>query len=283
MFTNVFKLRPTRIETAQQLSASSGSDESAFREAILQVVSIWLNRLSLVSGIASFFSSIDSLLFSLASTSTHLGDPDAPWSATDKLTTASFAGALIFHVCSAILAFVASFILVRLELIDADDQEDQVADGTPASTSRSTMKATVRDLEQVGEKDKHVHRPSTSSAPVADTTTLSDTSSNPSNPVYARITVSCFRPLSTYTTFVKGSKGVMSPANPNDVADAILNPPIQLLSRCHSLAVWMSAIGFILGVVGILAYAWVATPAAVSIFTTVCLGVCLATMVFAII
>ncbi|KZT72254.1 hypothetical protein DAEQUDRAFT_762998 [Daedalea quercina L-15889] len=281
MFTNPIRLRNEKTPVSvQQFAASSGSDESALREAILQVVSIWLNRLSLVSGIASFFSSIDSLLFSLASTSTHLGDPEASWSATDKLTTASFAGALIFHVCSAILAFVASFILVRLQLEDADDQEGKATDGTSV-TSTATKKA-VRDFEQVGEKDKRVHRPSTSSTPIVDTTSLGGGSSIPNNPVYARVTVSCFRPLSTYALPGRNSKGIGAPAHPADVADAILNPPIQLLSRCHSLAVWMSAIGFILGVIGILAYAWVATPAAVSIFSSVCLGVCLVVMVIAI-
>ena len=279
------------------MAAASGNDESALREAILQVVSIWLNRLSLVSGIvspvfvcevglhdrhfckASFFSSIDSLLFSLASTSTHLGDPQASWSATDKLTTASFAGALIFHVCSAILAFVASFILVRLQLEDADDQEEKAASRVPASGT--SAKVLARDVEQVGDKDKHVHRPSTSSAPAEDATSVASAAQN--NPVYARVTVRCYRPLSTYTFPKKDTKGVSNPTHPADVADAILNPPIQLLSRCHTLAVWMSAIGFLLGVIGILAYAWVATPAAVSIFSTVCLGVCLAIMVIAVI
>ncbi|TFY50806.1 hypothetical protein EVJ58_g10881, partial [Rhodofomes roseus] len=139
LFNNPVRLAPARrnekvpVSVQQLATSSSESDDSVLREAILQIVSVWLNRLSLVSGIASFFSSIDSLLFSIASTSTHIGDPDAPWSALDKLTTASFAGALIFHVCSAILAFVASFILVRLELIDADDQEDKAAGGTLTS------------------------------------------------------------------------------------------------------------------------------------------------------
>lgn len=263
------------------------------REAVLQVVSIWMNRLSLVSGIvshvfiryriarptsrkASFFSSIDSLLFSLASTSTHLGDPQASWSATDKLTTASFAGALIFHVCSAILAFVASFILVRLQLEDADHQEKKAA--AQVHPSSAPMKLLARDLEHLGEKNKHA--PSTSSAPAADAASLSDSSTAPINPVYARVTVRCYRPMSTYTS---PTKDAPNPTHPADVADAILNPPIQLLSRCHTLAVCMSAIGFLLGIVGILAYAWVATPAAVSIFSTVCLGVCLAIMVIAVI
>lgn len=227
---------------------------------------------------ASFFSSIDSLLFSLASTSTHLGDPQAPWSASDKLTTASFAGALIFHVCSAILAFVASFILVRLQLEDATDQEEKAA-----ASSGSPAKLFTRDPERVGEKDKHIHRPSTSSVPPADGTSLSDDSTAQCNPVYARVTVRCYRPLAAYAFAKKGTRGISKPTHPADDADAILNPPIQLLSRCHTLAVWMSAIGFFLGLIGILAYAWTATPAAVSIFSTVCLGVCLAIMVIAVI
>jgi len=263
--------------SAQRFAATSqSSDDGALRQAILQVVSIWLNRLSLVSGIASFFASIDSLLFSLASTSTHLGDPETPWSATDKLTTASFAGALIFHVCSAILAFVASFVLVRLQLIDADDQEPRVDMTIP-----SQRKIVAHDPERLDAQaaQKTDHRPSTSSAADRDASTAeaegtakAESTSDPYAAVLARVTVQRTHPLSFLR--LPARKSTTPPEKPSTTPDAILNPPIELLERCHTLAVWMSVLGFILGVIGILAYAWVATPLAVSVFSTACLGVC---------
>ncbi|GBE80748.1 predicted protein [Sparassis crispa] len=93
----------------------------AKRQAVLAVVHLWTTRLALVSGITTFFVSMDSLLFSLSSVVTHVQDEE--WSAVDKLTTACFAGALILHICSAIISFMGSFALVRLQLLDADQQE----------------------------------------------------------------------------------------------------------------------------------------------------------------
>ncbi|CCM03918.1 uncharacterized protein FIBRA_06069 [Fibroporia radiculosa] len=258
----------------QQLAAAatgqSGTSDSALRQAILQVVSIWLNRLSLVSGIATFFASIDSLLFSLASTATHLGDPASPWSATDKLTTASFAGALIFHVCSAILAFVASFVLVRLQLLDAD-YEEVIAGGKVPGVR--TFFTGTRDPEVPHAiVTGHGKRPSTSSVPDAPSSS-EDPLLDASNAVISRVTVKRVHPLYFLSL---PSKGSVKPAA-SQLPDAIMNPPIELLARCHTLAVWMSVIGFILGVIGIITYAWVATPLAVSIFSIACLGACFLT------
>ncbi|KZT05340.1 uncharacterized protein LAESUDRAFT_760226 [Laetiporus sulphureus 93-53] len=246
----------------------ASSQDSELRQAILQVITIWLNRLALVSGIATFFASIDSLLFSLASSAVHLGDPSTSWSATDKLTTATFAGALIFHICAAIIAFVASFILVRLQLVDADEQEAKYVHGTTSN------KAIARDVERDPLANEHAHRPSTSSAGVADFKKegASSVSQDPCDAIYQRVNVQClqlrgFRKLPAIR--------VPSPTlTPTQLAQQILDPPIMLLQRCHTLAVWMSAVGFVCGLIGILAYAWAHTPLAVSIFSTACLGVC---------
>ncbi|PCH35809.1 hypothetical protein WOLCODRAFT_140093 [Wolfiporia cocos MD-104 SS10] len=265
----------------QFAAAGQSSEDSALRQAILQVVQIWLNRLSLVSGIASFFASIDSLLFSLASTATHLGDPESTWSATDKLTTASFAGALIFHVCSAILAFVASFVLVKLQLVDANDQEAKVEVVVPGEQHENTA---LRDAK-LRVPSANGHQP-TSATSVADDVPVPVIPSHDTNKavedVMGRVSVQCAHPLSFLSLPAVRLSRNPPVAGSSTPADALLDPPIELLSRCHALAVWMSVLGFILGVIGILAYAWVATPLAVSVFSTVCLGVCFLTGIIAV-
>ena len=52
-------------------------------------------------------------------------------------------------------------------------------------------------------------------------------------------------------------------------------PPVRLLARCHTLSVWMAVAGFVLALLGILAFAWSALPVAVAAFASACLGVCL--------
>ncbi|KAK0459121.1 uncharacterized protein EV420DRAFT_1233132, partial [Desarmillaria tabescens] len=52
--------------------------------------------------------------------------------------------------------------------------------------------------------------------------------------------------------------------------------PLDLLNKCRSLTILFSVFGFILALMGILCLAWATQPVSVSIFTTLCLGVCLA-------
>ncbi|GBE80749.1 hypothetical protein BKA93DRAFT_749302 [Sparassis latifolia] len=241
--------------TVRELDATkSGAQDDAMRQAVLAVVQIWLNRLALVSGITTFFASIDSLLFSLASTATHIGDPDTSgWNAIDKLTTASFAGALIFHVCSAIVAFAGSFVLVRLQLVDADQQEHEA--GIPAIYAEPMRE--VSDMRENSLSLDNTLRPS-------DTFNAAH-AGQPQwraayNGIYSRVVI---RRL-----VAKRPKGPV---------DSLLDPgpPVELLSRCNALAVVMAVLGFILAVLGILAYAWTATPLSVSIFSSACLGGCI--------
>lgn len=57
--------------------------------------------------------------------------------------------------------------------------------------------------------------------------------------------------------------------------DTHLDPPIRLLSRCHTLSVTMALLGFVLMLLGILVFAWVSLPLSVSVFASACLGGCL--------
>jgi len=51
-------------------------------------------------------------------------------------------------------------------------------------------------------------------------------------------------------------------------------PPTNLLRRCHSLCMWLAAVGFVLALMGIICFAWALMPTTVSVFSSVCAGVC---------
>ncbi|KAG1738240.1 hypothetical protein EDB19DRAFT_1714668 [Suillus lakei] len=97
--------------TIQKDAKTSTGDHSA-------LVAAWMQRIQTVTVITTFLASIDGRLFSLTSgtslvtLNTSLG--------SQELVYACFAGALVFHVCSAILGYVASFALVRYEIVDAE-------------------------------------------------------------------------------------------------------------------------------------------------------------------
>jgi hypothetical protein len=54
-----------------------------------------------------------------------------------------------------------------------------------------------------------------------------------------------------------------------------MDPPIRLLSRCHTLSVAMACLGFILALLGILVFAWTTLPTSVSVFSSISLGGCI--------
>ncbi|KAI0079236.1 hypothetical protein K474DRAFT_1659284 [Panus rudis PR-1116 ss-1] len=52
------------------------------------------------------------------------------------------------------------------------------------------------------------------------------------------------------------------------------HPPFHLLANCHALCMWLAAVGFVLALVGVMCFAWARMPHSVSIFASVCMGLC---------
>ncbi|KAI0690916.1 heterokaryon incompatibility protein-domain-containing protein [Cerioporus squamosus] len=78
--------------------APENTPDDAMKHALLAVVQVWLDRLQQQAVVTTFFVSIDSLLFSLTSStrSNNLNE----WSNRDMVINASLGGAIIFHVCA---------------------------------------------------------------------------------------------------------------------------------------------------------------------------------------
>ncbi|KAI0633370.1 hypothetical protein C8Q77DRAFT_784239 [Trametes polyzona] len=59
-------------------------------------------------------------------------------------------------------------------------------------------------------------------------------------------------------------------------------PPTYLLDHCHSLSMWLAAVGFVLALAGVLCFAWARFALSSSVFATVCMVVCLVSGVAAV-
>ncbi|KAG2032313.1 hypothetical protein BDR03DRAFT_970456 [Suillus americanus] len=78
-----------------------------------------MHRLQTLTLITTFLTSIDGQLFTFTRSST----PQVTLNASEEsaeLVYACFTGALVFHGCSSILGYVASFALIRYQIVDAE-------------------------------------------------------------------------------------------------------------------------------------------------------------------
>ncbi|KZT21038.1 hypothetical protein NEOLEDRAFT_1181970 [Neolentinus lepideus HHB14362 ss-1] len=133
------------VNFARFNAADAASDDD---QAVLQVVSIWLNRLQLISVVTTFFAGMDGTF--LGFTAPFTADKDV--SDTSQLVHASLAGALVFHLFAAIISYIASFALIRFQLVDAEGNEVTQsappglpkAEAIPPSASTSTTSSRIR-------------------------------------------------------------------------------------------------------------------------------------------
>ena len=59
------------------------------------------------------------------------------------------------------------------------------------------------------------------------------------------------------------------------------NAALHLLARCHNLSVVLAVAGFILVLIGILAFMWTSLPDSVAAFTTACVSACVGAILLA--
>ena len=52
-------------------------------------------------------------------------------------------------------------------------------------------------------------------------------------------------------------------------------PPTHLLDHCHSLCMWLSVVGFVFALVGVLCFAWSRLALGGGIVASICIGTCL--------
>ncbi|KAI0059913.1 hypothetical protein BV25DRAFT_1828321 [Artomyces pyxidatus] len=230
-----------------------------------QMVQIWSDRLQLVSVYASFFTSIDSLLLTLASSN---------WAdnhtTTAEVSTASLAGALIFHAASAILAYVGSFVLIRYKLF-----ETQVPDpDSPTSAHASTHSAA-----ESGHSESKKGRPAImyplpsmnssfhrglgsrgiSKALLSHTP---DIFSHPPDIFAAFLPEQSTRSISVHRV------GFRAPKDSSADGESLM----RLLTRCQRVCSFFALLGFVLVVLGIVTFVRAAFARGPSIFASACVA-----------
>ncbi|KII95640.1 hypothetical protein PLICRDRAFT_170264 [Plicaturopsis crispa FD-325 SS-3] len=228
---------PTRKRTQKD---QDDADESARKKAMKDLVQSWMDRLQLISVITTFFASTEAGLLQV--TTPDDGDQDS-MSGVAKAANASLVGALIMHTFAgeSVVSFLASFYLIRYKLHVAKKEEIKAENPDKIV---SPMTNSPQDIEKEGEQKQAGW--------------MSSTSKNE-------------RPYSP------ASEPPIWSSNPHlvQVGPFQRDPPTDLLSRCHSLCVFVSAIGFVLMMTAILTFAWARLPSEVSGFASASLGLCL--------
>ena len=151
-------------------------------------------------------------------------------------------------VCIAILAYVASFALIRYRIIDVSESEEGKSEEGIKVGSILSPRLGATQPEQ---------RPS------------------------RRIILEAVHPLQWLITCLQGPDGLRFLAvTPSSRPPP--PPPFSLVTRCYYTTLCLTAVGFTLALTGILAYVWAGLVMPVGIFATICLGVGISAGVWAI-
>lgn len=227
-------------------------DEEARKRAMRNLVNSWQERLQLISVITTFFASIEAGMLVPVNTSPNVVDASP---ALLKAANAGFLGALIMHVYAAVLSFLAAFLLIRYKLKEASNEElfaEGKAKGFQITASPVNGSFQVHDIERDAQDDDDLKKSSQMD-------NKTDTKYNP--PVLQRM----------------GSNPAEPPIfarEPHLEQVGFWSPTISshLLSRVHSLCIFLAGFGFVLAIMGIITYAWALQPKEVSVFISVCFG-----------
>lgn len=166
----------------------------------------------------------------------------------------------------AITSFVGSFVLIRFKLCDA---RDQMPHNSPISPD--IEKPTMSRLESAPPTLTHTRSP---------TAAETHAGSSPFFQTTQTELLQIFQSMSQTVSQLEGRVNIHQ-VHPffcfrsRKSSDGSLEPPVRLLSHCHTLSVAMAVVGFVLALVGILMFAWTALPVGIGAFASACLGTCI--------
>ncbi|EIW54426.1 uncharacterized protein TRAVEDRAFT_52133 [Trametes versicolor FP-101664 SS1] len=231
------------------------------KQALLAVVQVWLDRLQTMAVITTFFVSIDSMLYGYASVSV---PPNADnWSNADLLKSATLGGSIILHVCASILAYLASFVLIRYRLDDAEEQA-QTAERPSADIAHEPLDSKYQSTRGAALQPSA----STTVRPV-------HIASRDFRSLVSVYQVKPFGYMQRRSDALKAGPETPDTANGDAAALVTLQSMVRTLTRCHTVVAVMSNVGFVLALIGTITYFWTAFPVALGSFASVCLGLCL--------
>ncbi|KZV66439.1 hypothetical protein PENSPDRAFT_92244 [Peniophora sp. CONT] len=258
--------------------------QDARSRARTQIVSIWSERPQLASVLATFSTSIDSVLFSLAVNQQNKTNAGA-------LMTAAFAGALVFHAAAAILSYIGGLCLVQFKLTSA--RKIPAATQSVPSTFHSPkpVKHPAVDVQghhptrtQSSHSDDKAHPSTHTQFPSAPLSDISARSTSFINNVLHSMTFSssshiyieAVHPFSR-RRISTGPQSGPDDDDPETNIDALR----RRLLRCHWAGSAFSLAGVSLLLIGVISFAWTVLDRAISIFTSCCVAVSLAIALYA--
>ena len=242
---------------------------------------LWANLMMLTLNPlqTTFFVSIDSLIYSFP-----VRNPDpSSWSAMDTLIIASLGGAIILHVCAceygvgtriyppkltyiAILAYCGSFVLIRYRLSDAEEKE--AAAEHPTSSASDTDRKEPRTQQPLpppsAPSDLHIAK--------SPTEYVRDVSWDTFMDLRSLVSVHQVQPFAWISGIQRGTHKKDPEASLAEDPVSKLRSMVRMLTRVHTATAIMAVFGFILALLGTLAYFWTGLPRALGIFASACLG-----------
>lgn len=170
---------------------------------------------------------------------------------------------------SAITSFTASFILIRYKLHDATQHEHIITGSQTSLPPPDVFFPRHASIPEDATPASPPHRPTADRSRAFSPAWLETL-----NEVQGRVSIHQVHPLG-FLHRAHSRFGDDDGKDAVDSTDTAFGPPVRLLARCHSLSVTMASLGFVLAVLGILAFTWAMLPASVSICASACLGACL--------
>jgi len=221
------------------------ADLAKEQEATQNLVETWLQRLQLISVIATFFASTESGLLGKV-----LPTPDEVLSTAGQIANVSFMCALVVHAFAAVISFLGAFFLVQYKLLVAEHDEDEAKQEMGMVDSPTSIS---------GDPEKSV---SPTSVHASGMRTDRGRASG-------RVRVNPGFP----------ENQTIWSTNPRLVQVGPFNqvPPTELLARCNSLCVFLTFLGFLFAIMGLISFAWDRLPQSIGISASVAMGFCLIT------
>ncbi|KAK7464342.1 hypothetical protein VKT23_006509 [Stygiomarasmius scandens] len=231
------------------------------------LVQSWMDRLQLISLITTFLASVEAGLLQV----TNGSDGDDGPSVLDQIANATLLSALVLHLHASFVSFVAAFFLIRFKVKEAKREEAKVEGGPGHGTSSGAGAApSSKGSVLIDMAAKHVTQ---------SPTTASAKSSNDSHLFnFGHKEEHDKEKDKASESHVEGpSPPPIWSANPRlvQVGPFQRQPPIILLSRCHTLCILFASLGFVLAMIGIIAYSWAQQTKPVGAVTTGFLGLCM--------
>ncbi|KAF4621461.1 hypothetical protein D9613_000882 [Agrocybe pediades] len=250
-------------------------DEKNRKEAIRDLVESWMDRLQLISVITTFFASTEASMITITAPSSD----GTPISVTSQIANMGIMGALVVHSNAAIISFLAAFLLVRYKLMVATKEEEQIErhdneNGPHGKVVNSTQQFVNSPTSMSFDGSNHTERASPTASSrhgphrLASSHRDHDMMNHETDPTPGMIRIPS-RIDPNRTVYSKNPHLVQ--VGPFDSYGV----PTHIISRCHNLCIFLTVLGFVLALTGILCFAWDRLPLSVSISSSFFMATCL--------